>query len=211
MFPTFLFYVSIRPEKRAQRLSFWVRRPPGGVGVFHAKGWWPKSSCPPSKLCLPWVSKRGIRDVPGILPGCPGPLGVFKSLCEKVRTHFSFPIQDCFSTDFKKARSHETARIFWSNWCWKELFLTNYNSVMTKIFTIMNYRVATVRFGSVAVRARDGSSGSGFRFRRFLSGEGFLFQYCLTKRDGSGSSFGFWKNRSDGSGFRFWFGSWAIL
>ena len=70
-------------EKRAQRLSFWVRRPPGGVGVFHAKGWWPKTSCPPSKLCLPWVSKRGIRDVPGILPGCPGPLAVFKKFVQK--------------------------------------------------------------------------------------------------------------------------------
>ena len=71
------------PEKRAQRLSFWVRRPPGGVGVFHAKGWWPKTSCPPSKLCFPWVSKRGIRDVPGILPGCPGPLAVFKKFVQK--------------------------------------------------------------------------------------------------------------------------------
>ena len=70
-------------EKRAQRLSFWVRRPPGGVGVFHAKGWWPKTSCPPSKLCLPWVSKRGIRDVPEILPGCPGPLAVFKNFVQK--------------------------------------------------------------------------------------------------------------------------------
>ena len=62
----------IRQEKRAQRSTFWVRRPPGGVGVFHAKGWWPKTSCPPSKVCLPWVSKRGIWDVPRILPGCPG-------------------------------------------------------------------------------------------------------------------------------------------
>ena len=47
------------------------------------KGWWPKTSCPPSKVCLPWVSKRGIRDVPGILPGCPGPLGVFKNQGKK--------------------------------------------------------------------------------------------------------------------------------
>ena len=84
---------NFRQEKRAQRLSFWVRRPPGGVGVFHAKGWWPKTSCPPSKLDLPWVSKRGIRDVPGILPGCPGPLAVFKKFVQKkLRAHFSFPI-----------------------------------------------------------------------------------------------------------------------
>ena len=55
-----------RPEKRAQRLTFWARRLPGGVGVFHVKGWWPKSSCSPSEVCLPWVSKGGIWDVPGI-------------------------------------------------------------------------------------------------------------------------------------------------
>ena len=87
-----------RQEKGAQRLSFWVRRPPGGVGVFHAKGWWPKTSCPPSKLCFPWVSKRGIRDVPGILPGCPGPLAVFKKFVQKkLRAHFSFPNYSCLN------------------------------------------------------------------------------------------------------------------
>ena len=53
------------------------------MGVFHAKGWWPKTSCPPSKVCLPWVSKRGIWDIPGILPGCPGPLAVFKKFVQK--------------------------------------------------------------------------------------------------------------------------------
>ena len=90
---------SVRPEKRAQRLPFWVRRPPGGVGVFRAKGWWPQSSCPPSKVCLPWVLKRGIWDVPGILPGCPGnfagmsrtPEGVQNVCAKKARAHFSFP------------------------------------------------------------------------------------------------------------------------
>ena len=53
------------------------------MGVFHAKGWWPKSSCPPSKVCLPWVSIRGIWNVPGFLPGCPRPLAVFKNLVQK--------------------------------------------------------------------------------------------------------------------------------
>ena len=62
-------------------------------GIFHAKGWWPKSSCPPSKVCFPWVSKRGIWDVPGILPGCPGPLGVTKKFVQKkfVRIFRSLP------------------------------------------------------------------------------------------------------------------------
>ena len=77
----------------AQRLTFWVRRPPGGVGVFHEKGWWSKTSCSPSKLRLPWVSKRGIWDVPEILPGCPGKIGGVQKVCaKKVRAHFSFPI-----------------------------------------------------------------------------------------------------------------------
>ena len=70
-------------EKEAQRLTFWVRRPPGGVGVFHAEGWWPKTSCPPSKVCLPWVWKRGMWDVPGFLAGCPGPEAVFKKFVQK--------------------------------------------------------------------------------------------------------------------------------
>ena len=100
-------------KKRAQRLSFWVWTPPGGVGVFHAKGWWPKASCPPSKLCLPWVSKRGVRDVPGILPGCPGPLAVFKKFVQKnfVRVFRSLKLRIwtlriyCFSgSGFRSAR-----------------------------------------------------------------------------------------------------------
>ena len=76
-------FPKIRQEKRARRLTFWVRRPPGGVGVFHLKGWWPKTSCLPSKVRLPWVSKGGIRDVPRILLGCPGPLAAFKKLVQK--------------------------------------------------------------------------------------------------------------------------------
>ena len=82
-----------RQENRAQRLTIWVRRPPGGVGVFHAKGWWSKSSCPPLKVCLPWVWKWGTWDVPGILPGCPGALRVFEnSLQERFVRIFCFPI-----------------------------------------------------------------------------------------------------------------------
>ena len=68
----------------------------------------------------------------------------------------------------------------------------------------------------------NGSTGSGFRFRRFLCKKGFsVFQYSFTGKDGSGSGFGSWKtvpavpvplsffrkNGSDGSGFRFRFGS----
>ena len=72
------------------------------MGVFHAKGWWPKTSCPPSKLCLPWVSKRGIRDVPGILPGCPGPLAVFKKFVQK---NFVRIFRSLHQEDFSLRRS----------------------------------------------------------------------------------------------------------
>ena len=54
-----------------------------GRGSSTRRGGGRKVSCPPSKVCLPWVSKRGIWDVPGILPGCPGPLGVFKKFVQQ--------------------------------------------------------------------------------------------------------------------------------
>ena len=54
-----------------------------GSGSSTRRGGGPKSSCSPSKVCLPWVSRRGIWDVPGIWPGCPGPLGVLKKLVQK--------------------------------------------------------------------------------------------------------------------------------
>ena len=70
-------------RRKSTKINFGGPETPGGMGVFHAKGWWSKSSCPPSKVCLPWVWKGGTRDVPGILPGCPGPLGVFKKFVQK--------------------------------------------------------------------------------------------------------------------------------
>ena len=68
-------------KKRAQRLTFWVRRPPGGVGGLPREGVVAKRSCPPSKVCLQWVSKRRIWDVPGSLPGCPQTLGGVQKVC----------------------------------------------------------------------------------------------------------------------------------
>ena len=50
----------------------------------------------------------------------------------------------------------------------------------------------SVRFGSVTVWGRNGSSGSGFRFRRFLCKKGLsVCQYSFTGKGGSG--FGSWK------------------
>ena len=98
---------------------------------------------------------------------------------------------------------------------------------MRRLRALKICREAPVRFGSATVWGWNGSSGSGFRFRRFLCKKGFffVFQYSLTGKDGSGSGFGSWKtvpavpvplsvsceNGSDGSGFRFRFGSWATL
>ena len=69
-----------RQEKRAQRLTFWVRRLQGGVGVLHAKGWWSKSSLPPSKVCFPFHFEGGNLECPGVLPEYPVPLGVSEKL-----------------------------------------------------------------------------------------------------------------------------------
>ena len=93
----------------------------------------------------------------------------------------------------------------------------NYLAKITLPKSVANYRVEPVRFGSVTVRLWNGSSGSGFRFRRFLYKKGFsVFQYSLPGKDGSSSGFGSWKtvpavplefgfgkNGSDGSGSRF--------
>ena len=78
-------------------------------------------------------------------------------------------------------------------------------------------REAPVRFGSVTVRGWNGSSGSGFRFRRFLCEKGFsVFHYNLAGKDGSSSGsvpgkrfrrfrfrYRFRENGSDGSDSRF--------
>ena len=76
------------------------------MGVFHSKGWWSKSSCPPSIVCLPWVWKGGTWDVPGILPGCPRPLGVFKKFVQNSLCAVFVPYK------WKTAQHMEEARRF---------------------------------------------------------------------------------------------------
>ena len=46
----------------------------------------------PPKFVFLWVWRGGTWDIPGILPGCPGPVGMFKKFVQDVRVHFSFPI-----------------------------------------------------------------------------------------------------------------------
>ena len=131
------------------------------------------------------------------------------------------------STDaFKQALSNwwpqETKR-FKKSWISVPGRLGSFSEVEEKF---KHCKTGWPRFGSVTVWGWNGSTGSGFRFRRFLCKKGFsVFQYSLTGEDGSGSgsgswkhgsggsgsAFGFGKNGSDGSGFRFQFGSWATL
>ena len=71
---------TFRPRKKSTNPNFWVRIFSGGVGVFHAKGWGPKSSVCPSKPGK-WNFFGGIsRDFAGISRGCPKSLRT-KSLC----------------------------------------------------------------------------------------------------------------------------------
>ena len=70
-----------------------------GVGVFHAKGWWPKSSCSPSKVCLPFrreesgMSREFCRDVPD-------PWVCSKSLCKKSSCAVFVPYRESHSRLF---------------------------------------------------------------------------------------------------------------
>ena len=70
-----------------------------------------QSSSPPSKVRLPWVSKRGIWDVPGIVPGCPGPLGAFKKFMQKKFVHIFrslLKLHNVFTTAFCSQKMFST-------------------------------------------------------------------------------------------------------
>ena len=81
----------VRQGKRAQRLTFWVWRPPGGVGVFTRRGGGRKVRARPRKfVCLGFrrqesgMSRDFCRDVPD-------PWRCSKVSAKEVRAHFSFP------------------------------------------------------------------------------------------------------------------------
>ena len=68
-----------------------------GWGSSTRRGWWPKSSCPSSKVCLPWVSIRGIWDVPANFAGMSRTLGGVRKVCEKSScAFFRSPIKRLF-------------------------------------------------------------------------------------------------------------------
>ena len=87
----FLMLPLSRKEKRAQTSTFWVRRRPGGVGVFHAKWWQSKSSFPPSKVR--YFSGKPSENK--LCHGCAGNFagmsrtpGVFKKFVQNVCARF---------------------------------------------------------------------------------------------------------------------------
>ena len=59
----------VQAHKKSTNPNFWVRIFSGGVGVFHVKGWGPKSSIWPSK---PGKSNFFWRDIPGFCRDIPG-------------------------------------------------------------------------------------------------------------------------------------------
>ena len=80
-----------RQEKKSTKINFRGPEIAGWGGGLPCEGVvWSKSSCPPSKVCFPLVSREGTWDVPGIFRGCPGPLG--KKFVQNKIAHFVFPI-----------------------------------------------------------------------------------------------------------------------
>ena len=70
-----LWMVRIQATKKSTKIDFLGPESAGWGGeVFHSKGWWSKSSCPPSKVCLPCqvgfrrrkpgTSRQNCWDVP---------------------------------------------------------------------------------------------------------------------------------------------------
>ena len=57
-------------KKKSANLNFWVRTSSVGVGVFHVKGWGPKSSVCPSKPGKPSFWAGYPRIFAGISRGC---------------------------------------------------------------------------------------------------------------------------------------------
>ena len=67
------------PPKKSTKINFWGPEvPPGGMGVFHRKGWGSKGSLPPSKVrfLLSKPQKQTLpQDVLGVFAGMSWNLG----------------------------------------------------------------------------------------------------------------------------------------
>ena len=73
------------------KIQFWGLETAGWGGGLLREGVRKVRALPRSLSSL--GLEGGSRDVPGILPGCPGPLGCSKSLCKKSSCTFFVPYQ----------------------------------------------------------------------------------------------------------------------
>ena len=79
-------FPKVQARERNPNLNFLVRICSGGVGVFHVKGWGPKSSVCPSKPGKPNLFWRDIPEFWWHIPEAPE-----KFEKKIVRVQFSFP------------------------------------------------------------------------------------------------------------------------
>ena len=79
----------LAPRKRAQRLTFWVLRPPGWMGGLLCEGAVVEKCVHFSKVCFPWVSKGGNLGCPGIFTRMSQTCGGVQKGLRKVCAHFS--------------------------------------------------------------------------------------------------------------------------
>ena len=74
----------VQARKQSTKINFWGSETAGwGGGSSTRRGGGRKVRALPRKFVFSWVLKEGTWDVSGVLPRCPGPLGVFEKLVQK--------------------------------------------------------------------------------------------------------------------------------
>ena len=85
--PVLLF---LQARRKSTKITFWVRRLPVGVGVFHAKGGGRKVCALPRKFVFPGFQREESGMSREICRMSRTPGGVQNVCAKKVRAHFSF-------------------------------------------------------------------------------------------------------------------------
>ena len=108
--------VKTQQDKRAQRLAFWVQRPPG---VVSREGVVAKKFVPSLESLSSLILKRGIWDVTGILLGCPGPLGLFTKFVQK---KFVRIFRSLMSYNFRNQKADKKENEEFKTVSWNKVF-----------------------------------------------------------------------------------------
>ena len=74
---------TLQARKKSTKINFLGPETARGGEGLPREGAGVEKLVPSLESFFPWVSREGIWDVPGILPGCPAPLGVFKKFVPK--------------------------------------------------------------------------------------------------------------------------------